>query len=150
MEKGEKFKKIIGNCSWGEHLEAHVVKAVCVYLIWRSREVWWMLDKFFCVCELRACYRERVFSFSYAAAGNTVMSYGPWTNPWKKHWSSVLGLICIFILVVWRLPSLGMGLAQPTHKSQAGGYTIIRARHGIRSLINRFRNRSQSLSLPFL
>ena len=38
-----------------------------------------MLDKLFFYCVLHVIER-RVFSFSYAAAGNTVMSYGRWTT----------------------------------------------------------------------
>ena len=110
-----------------------------------------MLDKLFYYCVLHVIER-RVFSFSYAAAGNTVMSYGRLITAGNiaiaeltfraQQYLHIGGLEAAFA---------GMGMAQPTCTSQAGCHTIIRVSHGIRSFINKLIQKQDASSIiPFL
>ena len=82
----------------------------------------------------------RVFSFSYAAAGNTVMSYGRWITAgniavaefaFRTHLYLHIGGLDSGGCLHWN----GIG---PTNLQVTGrGLYIIRARHGIRSLMNK-------------
>ena len=50
---------------------------------------------------------ERIFSFSHAAAGNTVMSYGRWITAGNIAVAEFAFRTHLYLhMVVWRLPSL--------------------------------------------